>query len=76
MSERPNAAPCRPADRRWCALAFQRRLQALANKMVEGEAAGSGVQAAPDIFFRPALPEDLESIAALEVGDRMPLQPA
>ncbi len=60
----------------WCGWAFQPQLQALANKMVEGEAAGSGVQAAPDIFFRPALPEDLESIAALEVGSCRMLQPA
>ena len=44
--------------------------------MVEGEAAGSGVLAAPDIFFRPASLEDLDIIAALEVGSYMQPGPA
>lgn len=43
---------------------------------MEGEAAGSGVQAVPDIFFRPAGLEDLEAIAALEVRVVVPLDVA
>ena len=44
--------------------------------MVDGEAAGSGVLAAPDIFFRPASLEDLDTVAELEVGSHTQLGPA